>query len=444
MKITKFLVLAIMMVLITSCHDDVANPYNDDNIRWKDFIGKHFTCESKDFHWADFPRYGVSLYPIMYGEFVEFYNLTDSYITMKYGNEHRTYFNLADITDNKIKQLVACPYTIFSINPSVEISLHFKDDPVKFCYFEGNYIDEWGYFITLDGRAYSAIQITKSVGYVSPIPSLRKPIMTESPHIMMDWRSSLYQFDKSSLKCVTSPLIVSWYTTEWSGNLATLMPNASDFLQLMLSMPILRPQEYELHSKVPNERVSILDVIRETFPHIIQHEYAVKDHNDFPTGGYELGSINYGFRFADNTIIVSKINEQRLCCRIDANRFFDQIKHPAYRCFMANILRSLLSEDRCHFEMQYELIDCDINDQSKKREFHMTLSDPQHSRNIMEYLIIPLLIENKQTIKDYIRQDAELSQHADVLCAAVDRLEEIYAGTTDLTLGYRLIEHQWD
>lgn len=38
----------------------------------------------------------------------------------------------------------------------------------------------------------------------------------------------------------------------------------------------------------------------------------------------------------------------------------------------------------------------------------------------------------------------ELSQHADVLSSAVDRLEEIYAGTTDLTLGYRLIEHQWD
>ena len=38
----------------------------------------------------------------------------------------------------------------------------------------------------------------------------------------------------------------------------------------------------------------------------------------------------------------------------------------------------------------------------------------------------------------------ELSHHADVLCSAVDRLEEIYAGTTDLTLGDRLIEHQWD
>ena len=74
----------------------------------------------------------------------------------------------------------------------------------------------------------------------------------------------------------------------------------------------------------------------------------------------------------------------------------------------------------------------------------MTLTNPQHSRNIMEYVILPLIIENREAIKDYIRQDTELSQHADVLCSAVDRLEEIYAGTTDLTFGYRLIEHQWD
>ena len=93
--------------------------------------------------------------------------------------------------------------------------------------------------------------------------------------------------------------------------------------------------------------------------------------------------------------------------------------------------------------MNYELIDCDFNDKSKEREFHMTLTDPQHSRNIMEYVILPLLIENRQAIKDYIRQDAELSQYAETLCSAVDRLEEIYAATTDLNLGYRLIENQW-
>ena len=111
--------------------------------------------------------------------------------------------------------------------------------------------------------------------------------------------------------------------------------------------------------------------------------------------------------------------------------------------FYANLLRSLLSEEKCYFEMNYELIDCDFNDQTKEREFLMTLKDPQHSRNIMEYVILPLLIENRQAIKNYIRQDAELSAHANVLCAAVDRLEEIYAGTTDLTLGYRLVENQW-
>ena len=74
----------------------------------------------------------------------------------------------------------------------------------------------------------------------------------------------------------------------------------------------------------------------------------------------------------------------------------------------------------------------------------MTLTDPQHSRNIMEYVFLPLLIENREAIKDYIRQDAELSLHAVVLCSAVDRLEEIFAGTTDLTLGYSLIEYLSD
>ena len=73
------------------------------------------------------------------------------------------------------------------------------------------------------------------------------------------------------------------------------------------------------------------------------------------------------------------------------------------------------------------------------REFHMTLTEPQHSRNIMEYVSLPLLIENREAIKDYIRQDAELSLHADVLCSAVDRLEDIYAATTDLSLGYRML-----
>ena len=93
--------------------------------------------------------------------------------------------------------------------------------------------------------------------------------------------------------------------------------------------------------------------------------------------------------------------------------------------------------------MHYEMIDCDFNDQSKEREFRLTLEDSQLSRNILEYVILPLVVENRQAIKDYIRQDAELSAHAETLCSAVDHIEEIFAATTDLTLGYTLIEHQW-
>ena len=93
--------------------------------------------------------------------------------------------------------------------------------------------------------------------------------------------------------------------------------------------------------------------------------------------------------------------------------------------------------------MKYELTDTDVNDSSREREFKMTLKDPQLSRNLMKYLFITLLMKNREAIKDYIRQDSALSLHAETLCTAVDRLEDIYAGTTDLTLGYKLTECQW-
>ncbi|MGM9816801.1 MAG: hypothetical protein ACI304_07070 [Lepagella sp.] len=146
----------------------------------------------------------------------------------------------------------------------------------------------------------------------------------------------------------------------------------------------------------------------------------------------------------NTALIISKIDDNRMCIVINARDISLENSRLKDRLFFANVIRSLLSEDRCHFEMNYELIDCDINDKSLEREFHMTLTDPQLSRNIMEYVILPLIIENREAIKEYIRQDAELSQHAETLCSAVDRLEEIYAGTTELTLGYRLIENQWN
>ncbi|MGM9866651.1 MAG: hypothetical protein ACI303_02150 [Lepagella sp.] len=182
-------------------------------------------------------------------------------------------------------------------------------------------------------------------------------------------------------------------------------------------------------------------MIRTAFTGVTQ-KYVLSETHGVPNGRYEEQGEEYGS--LTPALSISKIDDNRMCIVVDSKDISLRNSNLKDRLFYANILQSLLSEDRCHFEMQYELIDCDFNDKSQEREFHMTSTDPQHSRNIMEYVILPLLIENRQAIKDYIRQDAELSQHAEILCSAVDRLEEIYAGTTDLTLGYRLIENQWD
>ena len=107
---------------------------------------------------------------------------------------------------------------------------------------------------------------------------------------------------------------------------------------------------------------------------------------------------------------------------------------------LANVLRSLLLEERFYFDLQYRLeYTKTIDDPEAMRALVLTVKEKESARHLMDYLIMPLLVENKQKIKDFIRQDATLLQHAETLCSAVDRLEDIYAATTDLSLGYRML-----
>ena len=100
----------------------------------------------------------------------------------------------------------------------------------------------------------------------------------------------------------------------------------------------------------------------------------------------------------------------------------------------------MLPEERCYFDLQYQLSDRQaVDPDNALKTMTLSFKEKDSARYLMEYLIMPMLIENKQAIKNYILQDAELSQHAETLCSALDRLEEIYAGTTDLTLGYRML-----
>ncbi|MGM9815885.1 MAG: hypothetical protein ACI304_02355 [Lepagella sp.] len=448
MKITKFISLLLLAMFLVSCHDDVQpeSPYIKTS-GWESYVGKHFSCETDQFYWtqhiADDYGYGEDRkIPLDKGQFVEFFDLTDSQISMKYGNEDREYYNLAEATGNAIDKNIACPFPFLGITQTIGLPLIFSSEPTdSYCHFRGEYSDAYGFKYSIQGKIYTLLTISRSRSYESPFPRLRKMICESvESYKIMNLEAPTSDFDKVTLKSKMSPMTIRWNSSAWKGEVASLMQDASDFLQLLLGIHFLHHDDYIKKSKDNIEKISIAELLSSYFPGATQ--WSVTEYRkDLPTWNFYDTEISLGFK--EDVVTISNIADNKMCVMIDPQQFVSNTGYAKGKLFYANILRSLLSEEKCYFEMQYELIDCDFNNQNLEREFHMTLSDPQHSRNIMEYVILPLLIENRQAIKDYIRQDTELSQHADVLCAAVDRLEEIYAGTTDLTLGYRLVENQW-
>lgn len=451
MKKIIFILISLLTLVLTSCQDD---ELRSENKGWKGYVGKHFTSETKEFYWRhdkridDYTTRIEKLY-LNEGEFVEFTNLTESCVTFRYGNEDRKFYNLADATNNKINLTVPLPYSVAGIAPMVEFPLIFSyqaNNPC--CFFDQTYIDQYGYKFRVWGQMGEYLQIQKDdFDYVCPMPRLRNIIGDQYSKTYRDWRVCPFKFEKTTLKCSQSPILIKWNSTAWNVEIASLIPDVSDFIQLLISIPILKREDYIYPSEYMEDKgeyLSIEELVTIKFSGVRQYSFPEYDKMGKPTSTFVDHTISYGgsYSFKENSIIVSKIDDRNLCVRMDADSILSRYTLPKDKLFFANTMRSLLSEDKCHFEMQYELIDCNLNIKYKEREFHMTLTNPQHSRNIMEYVILPLIIENREAIKDYIRQDAELSQHADVLCAAVDRLEDIYAGTTDLTLGYRLIEHQ--
>lgn len=448
MKITKFVALSLLAVFLVSCQDD--NQPETPGMKtsgWESFVGQHFTSESDQFYWtqhiADDYGYGEDRkIPLDKGQFVEFFDLTDSQISMKYGNEDREYYNLAEATGNAIDKNIACPFPFLGITQTIELPLIFSSEPTdSYCHFRGEYSDAYGFKYSIQGKIYTLLTIGRSRSYESPFPRLRKMICESvESYKIMNLEAPTSDFDKVTLKSKMSPMTIRWNSSAWKGEVASLMQDASDFLQLLLGIHFLHHDDYIKKSKDNIEKISIAELLSSYFPGATQ--WSVTEYRkDLPTWNFYDTEISLGFK--EDVVTISNIADNKMCVMIDPQQFVSNTGYAKGKLFYANILRSLLSEEKCYFEMQYELIDCDFNDQNLEREFHMTLTDPQHSRNIMEYVILPLLIENREAIKEYIRQDAELSQHADVLCKAVDRLEEIYAGTIDLTLGYRLIENQW-
>ena len=469
MKKIIYCLICLMTIFVVSCSKDdtllvpdseedaMLDPDNVEIIstlpwvKWGRIIGQRFTKETSPHFWEILTY--IENEDLEDGEYVEFYNLTDSCITIRYAREDKKIVDLSEVTNHQISGKIASPNLPFSFLQSMETKLQFNyEDKTSYCYFEGHTNEPYNFFTKFTGHLDSIgnLHIRKLGGYISPFPKLRleSSVAFDYPYqkFYRNWQVPFYKFDTAALKCRQSPILIHWNSTAWKGEISTIIPDITDFLQLLLAVPVLDTSEYGY--KFAGDFMSIERLICLKFPGVEQYSPVEYNKNGWPTGSYSWDTImEYGESYKDknyvSSLVVSKINDQTMCVRMDTDFIFNRFDRNKERLFFANIMRSLLSDDKFYFEMQYKLIDCDFNDKSREREFHMTLTDPQHSRNIMEYVILPLIIENKQAIKDYIRHDAELSQHADVLCSAVDRLEEIYAGTTDLTLGYRLVEHQW-
>ena len=168
---------------------------------------------------------------------------------------------------------------------------------------------------------------------------------------------------------------------------------------------MLNSKEYYYYG-IEESEISIERVIRTAFPGVIQKGVDTVYDNKTKIrpwieeyGPMKSSTEQYPYNTA---LIISKIDDNRMCIVINARDISLENSKHKNRLFFANVLRSLLSEENCHFEMNYKLVNTDTRIQTPitAREFRMTLTNPQHSRNIMEYVFLPPLIENREPIKD--------------------------------------------
>lgn len=429
MKHLCIVVLAFAALIFCSCSKEEEAPVEKKSI-WDKYLGKHFTYESDEFEWARYDEYGWPLSPrgIAKGEYVEFYDLTDDGITIKTGSDEETkYYNLANATNGKIQKRLLCPYSPYYFCKDVEMRLNFEKDPESPLYTkfaEGLEIGP-GVYISISGKYFTKLTITRKIVYKQPYLDTYGLMFSAA-----DWTCYPYQFDTKTLTCKSSPIVTDWSTSAWNGDIATIIPNPNDFLQLLLAIPIHESSYYGFTGS-ESEYISTERLFRALFSKISSSneryifEYTTPQQQciDYSEDSHRI--------FGDNTGNIS--------IGVDASRLFANsiVMYKGTSNLFANLLNSLIEEDQCSFETIYSK-DKEVNDlDPKERILIIKIKDPQSSRKIMEDVLFASLVQNKDRIKEFIRTESRLSAHSEVLCSAVDRLEEIFEGTSATSVGFK-------
>ena len=430
MKHYWFVLLTFVTLLATGCSKEIEEePYNPD-IVWDDYVGKYFTKESGGFVWTKFENHIVwYTEELRDGEFIEFYDLTDDAITIKTGSEETKYYNLADATGGKIKKRLLCPYYPYYFCKDVEIHTKLRrgDTSSYVCLCETEDLCP-EVTVHFEGEYYKTFKLYQEITYNKPdLRSVFGAILGT-----IDWTCYPFLFNTSTLTCTSTPFVINWTPSSWDGDIATLIPNPQDFLQLLLAIPILNVNDYGFTGWT-SDSVSLERLLRALFSKVT----SIKTNSDvMPVFAYSTPKkqlVEY-----ENSLIFGD-DSGNMTIGVDPSILFNDpvIKTPATSLLMASLLNTLIDEDQCSFPANYTTEY--TNDIKGKRIQVLTMmfNNSESARKIWEDVIFPLIVQNKERIKDFLKSDSRFSANSEVLCAAVDKLEKIFETSTITSIGLK-------
>lgn len=430
MKHYWFVLLAFVTLLATGCSKEIEEkPYNPD-IVWDGYAGKHFTKESGGFVWTKFENHIVwYTEELRDGEYVEFYDLTDDAITIKTGIEETKYFNLADATGGKIKKRLLIPYYPYYFCKDAEIRMKLRRGGIS------SYVDLREtedlcpeVKVHFEGEYYTKLKLYREITYNKP--DLR--CVFGAIFDTVDWTCYPFLFNTSTLTCTSTPFVINWTPSSWDGDIATLIPNPNDFLQLLLAIPILNVNDYGFTGWT-SDSVSLERLLRALFSKITSFEtnWGLMPVFAYSTPQKKLVEYGNSFIFGDDS--------GNMTIGVDPSKVFNDlvIKTPATSLLMARLLNSLIAEDQCSFKTNFNIERFKDETLDTIQILTMMFNNPESARKLWQDVIFPLIIQNKELIKDFLRSDTRFSAYSDVLCAAVDKLEEIFGSSIIASAGFK-------